>query len=470
MSHPSEREGAAEVARAGAADVGQAMVDVGSVPNQVGAVLTLEGADEAAVATLATVLAERLSDIPRLRQRLLTRPPGGGPAVWVEDPGFDVTRHLEVVACPAPGDEAALLALAADRVTAALPATSPRWRVVLVTDLAGGRVGVVAVFHHILADGIGGLAVLARLVDDGDAGAASSAAGSRPRPSVRRQPQQLVTPSPWQRALHRLAGRRGRSRAARSELGNPILATRCSLNRPTGPRREIAVVRTELAALKDFAHAHGDATVNDVVLGAVAGALGALLRRRGEHVERLVATVMVAPERAGASSAAAHGTATTSSGETSEGATAGNRAGIAPIALPTGGSLADRLPEITARTRSRLQGRRGGAAAPFGVALWLLARLRLLRWAIDHQRMVHTFVTNLRGPASPVTLAGMRVTDLVPVSLATGNVTVAFAAMSYAGTLTITVVTDPSHHPDREVLVEALEAELAFAPPAATGR
>lgn len=79
--------------------------------------------------------------------------------------------------------------------------------------------------------------------------------------------------------------------------------------------------------------------------------------------------------------------------------------------------------------------------------------------------MVHTFVTNLRGPSSPVTLAGLPVTDLVPISLATGNVTVAFAAMSYAGTLTVTIVTDPTHHPDREVLVEALEDELAFARP-----
>ncbi len=495
MSDPTNREEGAEVARAGPAgadragpaDLGQLVVDVGSVPNQIGAVLTLAGAGEAAVTSLATVLADRLSEIPRLRQRLVTHPPGGGEAVWVEDPGFDVTRHLEVVACPAPGDEPALLALAADRVTTALPATSPRWRVALVTGLAGGRVAVVAVFHHVLADGIGGLAVLARLVDGGGTGAASAAstgaasaastgtgaagaastgAGSRPEPSARRQPEETATPRPWQRVLRRIGPWGARGRSERRELrGGPILATRCSLNRPTGPRREAAVVRADLTAVKGFAHAHGDATVNDVVLGAVAGALGALLRRRGEHVERLVATVMVAPERAGSTPAAAHGTATSSSGVANADTTAGNRAGIAPIALPSGGSLADRLPAITARTRSRLQGRRGASAAPFGVALWLLARLRLLRWVIDHQRMVHTFVTNLRGPASPVTLAGIPVSDLVPISLATGNVTVAFAAMSYAGILIITVVTDPIHHPDRDVLVGALEAELAFARP-----
>ncbi|TVR28601.1 MAG: DUF1298 domain-containing protein [Nitriliruptor sp.] len=147
------------------------------------------------------------------------------------------------------------------------------------------------------------------------------------------------------------------------------------------------------------------------------------------------------------------------------GPAAGNQAGIAPIALPTGGTLAERLPVIAALTRARKQGRRGASAAPLGVVLRILARLRLLRWFIDHQRMVHTFVTNLRGPAVQVSIAGVPVIGLVPISLATGNVTVAFAAMSYAGTVTITVVTDPTHHPDRDVLLGALEDELAITRP-----
>ena len=74
--------------------------------------------------------------------------------------------------------------------------------------------------------------------------------------------------------------------------------------------------------------------------------------------------------------------------------------------------------------------------------------------------MVHTFVTNLRGPDQPVSIVGMAVTDLVPISLTTGNVTVAFAAFSYAGALTVTVVADPTHHPDLDVLLDALHDGL----------
>jgi len=443
--------------RPGAADLGQLVVDVGSVPNQIGAVLTLDGGGEVDADRLCAVIGDRLAGVPRLRQRLVTVGRGGGRAVWVEDPGFDVARHLEVVDCPGPGDEPALLALASARVTGRLPATAPRWRATLVTGLTGGRVALVVVFHHVLADGLGGLAVLARMVDGGaDAPAARAVTPERsPRP---RRPEPLAREG---RARPRLAELRARLRAVRGELGGrPTFARRCSLNRPTGPRREVAVVRAELAALKAVARADGGARVNDVLLGAVAGALGTLLRSRGEHVGEIVATVMVGAAPANAAGGSAGGSAD-GSATGSAGGSAGNQAGIAPIALPTGGTLAERLPTIATRTRPRTQGRRGASAAPFGVALRILARLRLLRWFIDHQRMVHTFVTNLRGPAVPVAIAGVPVTGLVPISLATGNVTVAFAAMSYAGTVTITVVTDPTHHPDRDVLLRALEEELA---------
>ena len=457
--------------RAGAADLGQLATDVGSVPNQIGAVVTLEAADEADVASLHTVIGDRLAGVPRLRQRLVTRRPGGRGPAWIDDPDFDLARHLEVVDCPGPGDRSALLALAADRVTSALPATAPRWRATLVTGLDGGGVGLVVVFHHVMVDGLGGLALLTQLVDGvGDAPAGPGEPGvpvGPGEPGVRVGPADPGDPvgdpaSPQRRPQgrrarpaavlrHHVLGLAGRLRAAVTVSGHrPTVAARCSLNRPTGPRRELAVVRAELAQLRRFAHAHDGATVNDVLLGAVTGALSTLLDHRGEHLDQLVVTMMVAPP---AGVPAAPGRR--------------NQAAVAPLTLPIGGPLAARLPAIASATRARKQRRRGASAAPLGAVLRLLAGLHLLRWWIDHQRMVHVFVTNLRGPAEPVTIAGLPVTGLVPISLATGNVTVAFAAMSYAGTMTVTIVTDPTHHPDRDVLVRALETELTLAPPQA---
>src|SRR5262249_8964481 len=88
-------------------------------------------------------------------------------------------------------------------------------------------------------------------------------------------------------------------------------------------------------------------------------------------------------------------------------------------------------------------------------------RLGLLRWYVDRQRLVSTFVTNVRGPAAPLSFVGSPVTALLPLPATTGNVTVAFAVLSYAGTLAVTVLADPRTCPDLALLAGALQPERA---------
>jgi len=66
---------------------------------------------------------------------------------------------------PSPGDEAALLEVAAASATHPLPRDRPLWSVTVVNGLTGGRSALVLVIHPVLADGIGGLAALALLID-----------------------------------------------------------------------------------------------------------------------------------------------------------------------------------------------------------------------------------------------------------------------------------------------------------------
>src|SRR5205807_7150107 len=70
-----------------------------------------------------------------------------------------------------------------------------------------------------------------------------------------------------------------------------------SLDRIVGADRTLAVVRTELAAVKAIAHAHG-ATVNDVLLAVTAGGLRALERIRGEPVDGVIRLHLPVPPRA----------------------------------------------------------------------------------------------------------------------------------------------------------------------------
>jgi hypothetical protein len=73
---------------------------------------------------------------------------------------------------------------------------------------------------------------------------------------------------------------------------------------------------------------------------------------------------------------------------------------------------------------------------------------------------VTTFVTNVRGPGRPMSFLGSRVLALLPMSVAPGNVTVAFTALSYAGVLVVTLVADPDRVPDLDLLARHLQAGL----------
>lgn len=445
------RPARAPVDRTSPADLMQSATDVGPAPMNVGAVLVLGGTPRFRMDEAQRLLAARIRTVPRLRRRLRRAPPGCGRPYWADDPAFSLRQHVREVACPAPGDERALLDVAGAVLGEPLPRSRPLWSATFVTGLAGGGTGLVVVMNHVLADGIGGLAVLASLVDEAAAPPGQSAAGvpgpGFPSPAPRAG--QLAADA-WAGRLRRVAhpgpGLR-RVRQGFAELGGARLPRKLpptSLNRPAGPRRRLDVVAADLAAVRDFAHSCGG-TVNDLMLAVIAGALRTLLASRGEPFAALTASVPVSARPAAA------------------GGQLGNQVGVMPVTLPAAGGLAGRVARIAAITGARKTAGRGTSAAVLGPVFRLLAVTGLLRRLISHQRWVHTFVTSLRGPAEPLTFAGAPVRAVIPVPNTTGNVTVTFGVLSYAGTLRITVVSDPGRVPDVAVLTAALRRELGGA-------
>jgi WS/DGAT/MGAT family acyltransferase len=284
----------APIERASPTDLGfRAMGSGGALQEQLGAVLLLgPGSGPLAV---ERALAERMGAVPRLRQRLERVLPGGGRPVWVDDPAFDARRHVRRVRCPGPGDEQTLLDVATAAATEPLPQDRPLWSAVVVTGLAGGRIGLVVVLHHLLVDGVGGLAVLGALVD----GAVPPPAVDgfpRPRPSWRRLAVDAVRSRAA--ALARWPATVRQVRAALTAAGGmvPPRTADCSLRARTGPHRRLAVVRVGLGELRAAAHDRGG-TVNDALLVAVTGTLATLLARRGESVDSLAVAVPVAARR-----------------------------------------------------------------------------------------------------------------------------------------------------------------------------
>ena len=93
-----------------------------------------------------------------------------------------------------------------------------------------------------------------------------------------------------------------------------------------------------------------------------------------------------------------------------------------------------------------------------------LAAVGVFQAFVDHQRLVHTFVTNLRGPAQRRRVVGAEVLAVVPVAINPGNVAVSFDVLSYAGTLAVTLVCDPGLVPEAAWLAQRVTAGLGAAP------
>jgi hypothetical protein len=70
--------------------------------------------------------------------------------------------------------------------------------------------------------------------------------------------------------------------------------------------------------------------------------------------------------------------------------------------------------------------------------------------------MVNFFVTNVPGPRAPLFVLGARIADVMPIPVLAGNVTLAFAALSYCERLNILVSADATACPDIDTLAAGM--------------
>lgn len=424
----------------------------------VGVIAVLEGGpllDEDGALRLEEVraaFARRLDVLPRLRQVLLRPRRGLGWPLWVDDPSFDVRNHVRVSQVPAPGGDVELLATVESLRRRRLDSSRPLWEVWLLPGLAQGRVGLFLRIHHVVADGIAGLATLAALLDPGaDRGADRGGDGrpwvARARPSSGRLLVDNVT-RVLQTFVHAATSvaRIGTSwRSLRAtwpatrELFGGTPGPSTSLDGVIGQDRALAVARSSLADLASAARPHG-ATVNDVLLAMIAGGLRSLLVSRGEDVDGLKLPVYVpmSLRRGGAAGAS------------------GNDITQIVVRLPVGlTDPAERLRQIASALKEQKAVARPSLGTTFRSRLLSKYLLKL----IIRQR-VNVSSADLIGPTVPLRLAGAEVVEMVPLINLMGNVTLGVGALSYAGRFDVLVVADAALYPDIDTFAAGASAEL----------
>ena len=407
-------------------------------------------------------IAARLEHLPRFRRRLAYPPPGMGEPFWVDDPDFEIARHVLMLGMPNSEIDDRRFAFLCDGVLSApLPRDRPLWEVRLAPRLSDGRCGVVAKLHHALVDGRAAVEAALLLFDT-----EPHVAPAIPRPW---QPERR--PGAGRLAVEALAhGAEDSLRAARSAArlaaapvggasriagtlrraalaaGEDLLrpAPSSLLNQRIGPRRTLVRHSVRVDDIQRARGAEG-ATLNDVCLATVAGALRELAIARDEPPRPLKAMVPVSvrgSEEAGA---------------------LGNRITLAFVQLPLDEpAAAARLARVRAATAAfKRANRPAGTEAVLGTLGLLPDSLRgVAARAVASPRIYNLTISNVPGPPVPLYMLGAELLEAHPVVPIAERHALSVGIFTHLEKLHFGLYADPEVFPQVSQLPLALDVSL----------
>jgi WS/DGAT/MGAT family acyltransferase len=403
------------------------------------------------------VLAERIRAIPRCTQMLRTQLFDIGAPQWVDDPGFDLGRHVRRVALPRPGDDAELYRVVADVLERRLDRDRPLWECWVIEGLKGNRWAILMKIHHCMADGISAIRILTRLCDDIDGDAFAAPVVSK-RTAAQKHLKPVPDPKPRSNPLGDLwrTATSITDAAARTVSGAAEIAT--GLLRPTAgsslvghvsAMRRYRAVRVPLADVEQICRKF-DVTINDVALAAITEGFRCVLLHRGEEprpdsLRTLVPVSVRSPDALDKP---------------------GNRLSVMLPYLPVEqGDPIQQLRTVHSRlTRAKQGGQRqaGNMAVsatsyiPFMWSSWVMRLLTRLP-----QRGIVTLATNVAGPRRRLEMMGGNVARLLPIPPIALQLRTGVAVLSYADDLVFGITADYDAGADIDELADGIKIAVA---------
>ncbi len=419
--------GAAEMDRLSADDAHILALESATVTGQTMHLIVLEPGPTLNEDALGAAVAQRLGSQPRATERVDT---SGPEPRWVEATEFDIGDHVRRTpsACATQAD---LWRAAGTLMSEHLDRSRPLWTFDVVGPLVDGREAIAVRIHHAMADGITSLRFLDAVLWDPHADPASPKAPPRDRSATTKHP--------------RLSEAWGMPGAALRELGH--LGSPSPFDRPITISRELAFTVLPLAELKAIgAERPIHATVNDVLLGVVAGGLRRWLSSDSATLPHLRAQVPVSLHYRDQAAD-----------------DLGNRDSFLNVDLPL--AEADplaRIDRVTAETRKR---KISGDAEEMYDLFHALGRMKHLGRAAERlagsAREFGVSISNVPGPGAPVSVAGRGVQDFFCTSEPAAHHALRISSLSCAGELGIGLCTDPTALPGVARLAESIESSYA---------
>jgi diacylglycerol O-acyltransferase / wax synthase len=396
---------------------------------------------------LRALLRDRvIARFPRFTQRAVE-----DHGVWWEDAeDFDLEDHLLTATLPEPAGRAELETFVGSLVSVPLRRSHPLWALYLVTPYQGGGCALVFRMHHAIADGIALARLLLSLTDDPGADRVEVAGPTDEHIFGVRH----VVDEAWHEAIELAAHPPRLMHLAAVAAADVSALAKLALipsDRQTALRGIVgtdkAVVWSDpiaLGRIKEAGH-HAGATVNDVLLAAVAGALRIhLVRRRSVvHDVRAIVPFNLRPL------------------DQPLPAELGNKFGLVYLALPlTTARRGDRLRQMSQRMDAIKHSAEGFVA--FGILQFVgLAPAAVENVAIDLFAAKGTGVmTNVPGPRRTVTLAGSPLRGTIGWGPTSGDLGLGVAIFSYAGSVTVGLCVDRGVVPDARQLLADITTEL----------
>lgn len=400
---------------------------------------------------LVSEFAQRIRACPRFGQRLQLRPFDLGAPKWVDDPGFDISRHVRRVALPRPGDDQELFRLVADLMARRLDRDRPLWEIWVIEGLTDDRWGMLTKVHHCMADGIAATHMLAGLCDDGISDSFAQhirAAKEAKLPAAEVNPLAILG-GLWNAPTAIVAGAARAAKGAAEIAIGLLRAAPSPLNGPIGDLRRYSGARVSLADIEQVCRAF-DVTVNDVALTAITDSYRNLMVKRGEQpLPDALRTLVPVSMRSGDAFDKTD-----------------NRVSVMLPHLPIDEeNPVQRLRTVharLARTKSGGQRQAGNAFislanhVPFAFTAWALEILTRLP-----QRGVVTLATNVPGPRRPLRVLGKEVLGVFPVPPIAMQLRTGVAMLSYADDLFIGILADYDQVADVDELARGIEAAVA---------
>ncbi len=417
---------------------------------------------------------DKLLKYPRFTQKVVQDAMG---AHWVHDAAFDVQRHVvaeKLRRKRGQSQRQALQARAGVLATTGLDFAHPLWQFDVIEDYEGGS-ALIARIHHCIGDGISLISVMMSITDGGNDPPKRRPRTPAPDAAEASEPDWLT--DAIVKPLTELASKAigmygsgvGKSMAVlanpqssllgsmdMAKVGYRVIGDVAALalmpdDSPTRlkgkPSGKKVVAWSEPMPLDDVkAVGKGlGCSINDVLLGCVAGAIGQYLRDQGDdptgaEIRAMVPVNLRPLEQAWK---------------------LGNRFGLAPLTLPIG--IANPIARTFA-VRARMQELKDSYQPLLAFAVLSVAGL-MIKPVQDvilglFAKKATAVMTNVPGPAVPLKFCGATLRQTMFWVPASGDIGMGVSILSYGGGVQFGLITDEKLCPHPQDIIDRFEPEF----------